>query len=192
MKSLFANTVGRISNILVVGGAAAWLGCAGAAPKPHAHLDNSSVRVTEIHFNPSDGQGHAEFIEIANVGSQPVDLSGWAVTGAGRVSFPKGKTLAPGQAAVLCKDTAAVQKAFGAKVAPIAVFTGKLKGKGDTVRIEDPSGKVADEAAYQEGKPAVKEASNTGRSLHRVKLTGDASTIWQAADPTPGTSEPIK
>ncbi len=170
-------------------GAAALAGCGAAAtPKPRTYLPNSDVRITEIHFDPSPTQGQVEFIELANVGTAPAQLGGWEVTGAGRIALPAGTTLNPGDVAVLCKDAAALKRAFGKELAPIVTFRGKLRSSGETVRLEDPTGKIADEVSYSEAQPAAKEASDTGRSLHRTSFDRDGS--WNAADPTPGMWKP--
>ena len=170
-------------------GAALAAGCGGATPAkaPRPRLADSPIRVTEIHFDPSPGQGKAAFVEVTDVSASPVDLSGWRVTGAGPLVLPKGTALAAGQAIVVCKDAEAFRKAFGAAVAPVAVFTGKLKNAGETIRVEDPAGAIADEARYAASDPEVKAASNTGLSIHRADLGGEGS--WKAAAPTPGAYE---
>lgn len=178
----------RVSVLMFVG-AAVLAGCGAAAPpQPRTYLPNSDVRITEINFDPSPTQGEVEFIELANVETAPAQLGGWQVTGAGRIVLPAGTTLNPGDVAVLCKDTAALKRAFGNELSPIATFVGKLKGSGETVRLEDPTGKVADEVSYSGDQPAAKEASDTGRSLHRT--TFDRNGNWSAADPTPGKWKP--
>jgi hypothetical protein len=182
------------SVFLCVIGATAVAGCAAAPrpaknpskapPKARTYLASSDVRVTEVHFNPSPAQGKAEFIELVNVGAKPAELSGWQVTGAGRVVLPQGTTLNPGQTAILCEDAAALKKVFGEALIAVATFRGKLKKSGETIRLEDPAGKVADEVSYDKKLPAVGEASNTGRSLNRTSFTRDAN--WTASEPTPG------
>ncbi len=137
----------------------------------------------EVHFEPSDEQGDVEFIEIANVTDDRVDISGWQVTGAQRMSLPAGTELDPDTALVVCKDKAAFRKAFKG-VKPVATFSGKLKNGGDTIRIEDPDGKVADEVTYDKKDPEVEKASGTGLSIRRVTIKGNP--LWRAVTPTPG------
>jgi hypothetical protein len=153
-----------------------------------SYLKDSSARITEVHFDPSVEQGKVEFIEIGNASKEPVDLSGWQVTGAGRVSIPTGTVIPPGGAVVLSEDAAAFTKAFGASVKSVAPLSGKLKKSGETVRLEDPQGSVADEVSYDATVPEVLKASNTGQSLHRMSgpASGGAATEWKAGAPTPG------
>jgi hypothetical protein len=162
------------------------LGCAGA--KEFTYLETSPVRITELHFDPSPAQGQAEFIEITNVSAKIVDLSGWQVTGAGRVALAAGTRLGPREVLILCQDPAAFQQAFAGAVAPGGTLSGKLRNAGETVRIEDTEGKVAEEASYDELDPEVKKAAGTGDSLHRRSAPGEAGggAAWKAGKPTPG------
>lgn len=154
------------------------------APKEFNYLEKTPVRVTELYFAPTDEQGDVEFIEIANVMDESVDISGWQVTGAKRMALPDGTELAAKKALVICQDKAAFAKTFKG-VKPVATFSGKLKNGGDTVRIEDPDGKVADEVTYDKKDPEVEKATGTGLSIHRRKGSKD-KVIWKAAKPTPG------
>lgn len=183
MNNRFVESIPSVSILLFVG--AEWVGCAGSVPAPRTYLETSDVRVTEIHFDPSPSQRNAEFIELTNVGMKPLDLSGWQVTGPGRISLPEGTTLFAGRSAVICGDPTAFKKAFG-PIAPAAVFTGTLKRSGETILVEDPAGKVAEEVIYDELDPVTKQASNTGRSLQRTTYKRDAANLWKAAEPTPG------
>ena len=170
---------GLVAALLVVPGLSS---C--KTPKQFAYLEKTPVRVTELHFAPSDEQGNVEFIEIANVTDESVDISGWQVTGAKRMSLPDGTELASKKVLVICRDKAALKKTFkGAK--PVATFSGKLKNGGDTIRIEDPDGLVADEVTYDKKDPQVEKATGTGLSIHRRKGSKE-KVIWKAAKPTPG------
>jgi hypothetical protein len=153
---------------------------AGGAPVP-------ILRVVEVHFDPSLQQGKSEFIEIANVGRADADVSGWAVTGAGRVVLPAGIVLPPGGTFILCEDRAACEALAGDKLETVVVYPGKLKAKGETIRIEDATGKVLDEAGYHDKDPEVEKAAGTGLSLHRSRLRASATQgLWTSGKPTPG------
>ena len=152
-------------------------------PKQFEYREKTPVRVTELHFAPSGEQGDVEFVEIANVTDESVDVSGWQVTGAKRMTLPDGTELAAKRALVICQDKAAFGKTFKG-VKPVATFSGKLKNGGDTVRIEDPDGQVADEVTYDKNDAEVEKATGTGLSIHRRKVIGEG--MWKAAKPTPG------
>jgi hypothetical protein len=52
------------------------------------------IRITEIHYNPADGPAY-EFLELQNIGSSLVDLSGFTLDGI-TYTFNVGASLAPG------------------------------------------------------------------------------------------------
>jgi hypothetical protein len=159
------------------------IGCSASRPK----LDTSPVVISELHFHPSDAQGSAEFIEIANITPQSVDLGDWQVTGAGRTAIPKGTALAAGATMVLCKHRPTLERIGGAALQTTLPIEGKLKNSGETVRIEDPQGRVADEVTYDNDQAEAKAADGTGSSLHRVRFTPpEGGEVWRAAAPTPG------
>jgi hypothetical protein len=158
------------------------VGCAGPAPKEFTYLEKTPVVITELHFDPSKEQGQGEFIEIANVTKEEIDLSGWQVTGAKRTTFAEGTRLGPRKVLVICQQRSAFRRSYG-DIRPAATFRGKLSNKGETVRVETSDGLVADEASYDPSEPEVKKAAGTGLSLHR---TGVFPVTWRAAEPNPG------
>ncbi len=154
------------------------------------YLENSPLRITELHFDPYETQGAVEFVEIANLSAKAIDVSGWVVSGVGDPVLPDGTLILPGKTVVLCEDADAFKAAFGSAVTPAAVYTGKLKGSGETVRVEDAQGRVADEVSYDEDDSEVQKASDTGLSIHRIRGAGGQAATWKAAAPTPGTWNP--
>jgi hypothetical protein len=165
-------------------------GCAAPKPKKNlVYLDHTPVLITEVHYSPSKEQGKgAKFIELANVSKTTVDLSGWQVTGAKRLKLPAGTTLGPRETLVICSDRDVLRTIFKANAT--AVFKGKLKSK-ETIRVEDPEGRVADEVKYNAKDDQVKRASNTGLSLHRRKFKStEGQGIWNAKMPSPGSIRP--
>lgn len=174
------------NRVLAIGVVCALLGCGGPT---RVKLEGSRVKVSEVHFDPSNEQGRAEFIEIVNLGNAGEDLSGWGVTGAGRIALPAGTKIPPRGVLVVAKDKAACEKLAGRSLEIAATFTGKLRSKGETIRVEDTSGRVADEVSYDPADPEVAKAQGSGLSIHRTNY--DASglppgTTWKAAPPTPG------
>lgn len=152
------------------------------------YLDSTPVYIWEIHFDPSSEQQKVEFVEIVNTSREPVDLSGWQVTGAGRVTIPDGTTIAPGQTIVLSSEARAYRAVFPQAPDPVVLLRGKLSNEGETVRIEDPQGRVADEATYDPlVSDEVSKAVDSGLSIHRIRPKAQAGQdIWRAGPPDPG------
>ena len=65
------------------------------------HAFGQDVLINEVLYNPSGSDDGAEWVEICNPGTEPVDLSGWALQNAGTIwseVFVLDKaTLAPGE-----------------------------------------------------------------------------------------------
>lgn len=176
-----------MTKVLVLAAAASVLGCS----EVRIYLQDSPVKITELHFDPSEEQGDLEFIEITNMSSEAVDLSGWYVTGAGRVALPAGTRLDAGQSLVLVQDLEAFKAVFGDSVVPVAILDGKLSNEGEAVRVETPDEKVADEVVYDPDSEEVAAAEGTGKSIHRTDFTGMGEAVgWKAGDPSPGSAAP--
>lgn len=163
----------------------------GEAEKPKAprtYRDSTPIRIMEILFDPTVEQQGVELVEIANVTGERQDVSGWQVTGAGRVQFPPGTILVPGEAIVLASDLAAYRAVFPGAREPLLTLSGKLSNEGETIRIEDPEGAVADEAKYDPLNDVdVADAVASGKSIHRVRPEATAGRgLWRAAEPNPG------
>ena len=151
-----------------------------------------NVHITEIHFNPSHRQGDVEYIEITNTGTKTANISGWQLTGAGRISFPAGTDIAPGKSVIATGDERAFTHTFKHSAKPVVVFHGGLRRSGEVVRLEDGSRGVVDEVAYSDTSPTVTSASNTGDSLHRICFENcGTKEIWKSAHPTPGEWRPV-
>lgn len=167
--------------------AIACLAALGCASDQKQYLETTPVRISEVYYQTSATQGKAEFIEVGNFSKQTVDISGWQVTGAGRLSIPPGTTVEPGRAIVVARNVPGFQAVFGDAVKPVTTFDGKLKNSGETLRIEDPTGAVADEVSYDGTVPEVQKTAGTGLSLHRISTVSTSQEgAWKAADPSPG------
>jgi hypothetical protein len=84
------------------------------------------VIITEIMYNPDSNEGRAEteWVEIANVGDEAVEISNWRLDDEDRAEWgPFSCTLAPGGVAVLVNADAVDEKAFRAAWDPKASAT---------------------------------------------------------------------
>ena len=71
----------------------------------------TSLRITEIHFAPLGGRDD-EFIELRNIGTTSLDLSGVSFTRGITYVFPNGSQLGAGEWLILAADTAAFQARY--------------------------------------------------------------------------------
>jgi hypothetical protein len=134
----------------------------GDPPTDAAAVDSRALdvelRISEILYHPvaEDAfEDRHEWIELANVGRDPVTLAGWAVH-AEEVSFElaAGTTIAPGGYLVVARDRARVAALWGLDPAiVVGDFAGNLDNGDDDVRLVDPTGLVRDRVQYKDQLP---------------------------------------
>ncbi len=132
------------------------------APKPNSKAYEEGLVISEIMYHPprtDKGDPGAEFIEIANVGKKPLDLS--------RLEFSKGvtfsftdssiRTVAPGQRVVITGDRDAFVARYPDQAQALAgVWTsGKLSNKGEKIAVRLGKGKPFLEVRYDDEKPST-------------------------------------
>ena len=105
-------------------------------------IDSVPLRVTEVMYHPAPpaaGSPYSaddfEFIEVQNVGQNPLDLSGVRFDQGIQFTFPDGYILAPGAFAIVVRNAAAFAARYGDAVTPAGVFTGGLNDAGERVRL---------------------------------------------------------
>jgi len=134
----------------------------------------SLLQLEEVYYSGSDD----EFVALRNVGSAPLNLTGWTIgdeetpgQGEGMYALPADYLLAPGALFVIARDPAAFQNRWGS--APHAAFAGDhaalrltrrrelatgefaLNNSGDEVVLLSPSGDVADVVVFAGGNYAA-------------------------------------
>ena len=186
---------------------------AAPASQPPASIP---LRLTEIYYNTPGADEAEEWIEIANLGTETLDLSDIKVgdaTGSGSregmVRFPEGTTLDPGQIIVVAQTATGFRALFGQNptyeitpsdetVPDMRLYrlwaTGSLglSNDGDEVVLLNKANGFIDGVAYGDSttlfEPAVLGVF-TGQSIERVPADcdTDAAADWQPQElPTPG------
>jgi hypothetical protein len=98
------------------------------------------LRITEVMAVPSGG-GNYEFVELQNIGTSPLNLSGVRFTKGISYTYPDGVMLAPGEFSVVCRDRSAFvsrHPEVALALAPEA-FTGALDNSGETLTLTLPA-----------------------------------------------------
>ncbi len=114
---------------------------------------SESLRVTEIMYHPQTADlqqdPNTEFIELQNVGPEPIHLN--------RVSFTNGigftcpsVTLAAGEYAVIVNDLARFLAAYGDDVPVIGEYQGNLSNRSERIELVDAAGLVIQSLVYQD------------------------------------------
>ena len=153
----------------------------------------SPVVINEIHYEPEDKLDRAEFVELYNAGSYPIDMSGWYFSAGITYVFPNPTILSAGEYIVLAQDVTGLQAKYG--VTANGAYEGRLDNDGETIRLRNASGETVDEVDYQLGFPWPNSSGGQGPSMELMHpdMDNDLGGSWRPcgyyADDPPG--EPI-
>ncbi len=141
----------------------------------------SNLKVTELHYHPKN-QGlvddkELEFIELKNIGTATLDLSGMAFNDGIQFTFPAGSTIAPGAFFVLASNQ--VEFANFYKFQPDFQYTGSLSNGGETITMQTVSKQNVISFTYSDSIPWPVEADGDGYSLvaKQTNPTGDPNSV---------------
>ncbi len=162
--------------------------------------DLSRLALTEIMYHaPNVGSTNGDefdFIELKNVGTNTLNLSGLSFTAGVSFIFTNGTMLAPGQFFLLARNAAA----FGAKYPGVplnGLFTGKLDNGGEALTLSHPLGATIFSVTYDDEAPWPVAADGFGFSLVPLNpgLTQapDEGAKWRASSQpggSPGADDP--
>jgi hypothetical protein len=179
-------------------------GAANAAPRI------GPIIINEVMYHPPDGAGGAdnsrdEFIELHNISSSAVDVSGWKLKGDADFSFPAGSSIppgayilvvsfAPGETATLDAFRAVYGATAGATV--FGPYQPRMVNSASNIELAYPGAAVGtetpfilvDKVAYSDAAPWPTSPDGLGTSLQRSSRTviGNDPGNWTAAAPTAG------
>lgn len=128
----------------------------------------SELFITEVMYNPpatDDFTGtQLEFIELKNVGTSELDLSGVQFTAGIRYTFPLGTRLAPGAFVVLVSNPLGFASRYPG-VPFDGVYTGQLSNSGERVTLSHAVGTTIFSVRYSDVEPWPVSADGGGFSL---------------------------
>ncbi len=157
--------------------------------------------VTEIMYNPVGGPGvdgeTFEFLELKNVGSATLDLSGVRLTNGVSYRFPNGTRLSAGGFAVLVGDPAAFAARYpGVRID--GVYTNRLSNSGERLALVHATGTVIQQFTFSDQPPWPPSADGAGFSLVPRVLNPNAdysdAAHWRASsrpNGSPGADDPL-
>ncbi|MEI7728392.1 MAG: immunoglobulin domain-containing protein [Verrucomicrobiota bacterium] len=141
----------------------------------------SPLRITELMYGAYGGQQY-EYLELANISGQIVDLSGASFSGID-FTFPPRTYMGPGERWVLANGKKPSQ--FAARYPGVAVagwYGGALANEGERISLQDADGNVLCSVDYlaNAGWP---EVVDTFYSIELIDPYGDqkAAANWQAS-----------
>jgi len=141
-----------------------------------------NLRITEIMYNPQDP--NEEYIELKNTGRESVNLN--------LVSFTEGidfvfddLDLAPGEHAVLVRDTAAFAARYqvGRRAVSVNVagqYSGRLDNTGERIRLQDAAGRTILDFTYKDQWRSLSDGG--GFSLTIIDPVNPDTYSWNEKD----------
>ena len=141
------------------------------------------LRITELMYDPEPPGDEFEFIEIQNVGSVPLDISSFYITGLDYV-FPPQTLLAPGQIILLASGSGVDPTAFETRYPDVSIFgrfTGQLSNAGERIALVTPEGRTVVSVDYDDERGWPEEADGEGYSLEMLDPLADPDdpANWQ-------------
>ena len=163
---------------------------------------NPPVVINEIHHNPDMSTELVEFIELYNMSSEDVDISGWHFCDGFEYVFPQGTVIASDGYIVVAEDATlavnpvTVSSKYGTSSSIVyGPFTGSLSNDGEKIELCNAEGIEVDQVDYKLGFPwptvgdSVPDTTDgNGHSMQLVnpQLDNDLGGSWRSAYPTPG------
>jgi hypothetical protein len=143
--------------------------------------------IAKIDYNPNananfTSSNDQEFIEIRNIGTQTVDLTGIYFKGTGLVyQFPANQTLASNTSVFLASKSTTFTNKYG--FAPFGEFTRNLSNSNQDLVLADGFGTTIDRVHYYDATPWP-NADGNGYYLRLIDVNSDNSLAlnWEASN----------
>jgi hypothetical protein len=130
------------------------------------------LRISEIMYHPGDP--NTEYIELTNIGAQPLDLSFVQFTKGIRVTFAGGQ-LAPHAFCLVVKDRAAFEAHYGPGLPVAGQYDGSLSDNSELIELQDAAGAIIHSFRYEDN--WFRSTDGLGHSL-TVRYPGAPVTSW--------------
>ncbi|MBN2519905.1 MAG: CotH kinase family protein [Bacteroidales bacterium] len=113
-------------------------------------IDVPSLVISEIMYDPGEGSDY-EFVEIANISEDDVDMTGVFLSDAINYSFPDGYIVKAGDLIVVASSNLRFSSKYGFSV--IGDFSGKLDNAGERIVLQNIAGGIIDVVEYDNAQP---------------------------------------
>jgi hypothetical protein len=149
----------------------------------------NGLRVTELMYHSLQG-GNYDYIELANVSDQALDVNGVRFSGGIHFVFPA-MVLQPGEYTVVVADPASFRSAYGAGPKVAGQYSGNLNNNGEEIVLQLPAPLEAAILRFSYFSTWYPSTDGAGRSLAVVDpgaapATWNDPESWYDSPPTPG------
>ncbi len=109
-----------------------------------------NLRITEIMYHPPDtSDPNAEFVELQNIGLEPINLNLVRFTKGINFVFPS-LELAPGRHVLVIRDITAFEAVYGLDLNVAGQYTGNLSNSGERLHLENALGQTILDFRYSD------------------------------------------
>lgn len=132
------------------------------------------VRISEIHYHPLDPaepdspwtSSNFEFIELENIGTTPIQMNGFRVSGGVEITLNSGE-LQPGEFGVLVSHLEAFQSRYteAGSIKTLGSFDQRLDNSGESLALLGPLGEPIQKVRFDDVNPWPLAADGKGFSL---------------------------
>ena len=154
------------------------------------------LRITESMYNPVEGDvfdsQEYEYIELKNIGTAPLPLTGVKFTGGISFNLP-GVTLAAGGYIVVVKNQAAFASRYTVPddVQVFGPYDGQLSNSGENLKLEDSTNSTILEFGYEDGWYDITDGMGFSLTIIDPAITEpnqwDSKSVWRPSS-NPGGS----
>lgn len=135
-------------------------------------FSSAQVVINELMYHAPEDLDDLQYVELHNVGREPVDLSGWSFSKGIQFVFPSGTTIEPQGFVVVCQNAKRFQEFYSVPV--VGEFSSKLKQSGERVELINASGKSIDSVKYSDRAPWPEGPDGHSGSLERICPTASS------------------
>jgi hypothetical protein len=132
------------------------------------------LRITEIMYHPIKGSDY-EFIELKNVGTEPLDLTGVRFSRGIRFTFPE-IMLDPAEYIIVVSNMSAFRSSYGSEARIAGEYEGKLNNGGESILLQLPEPTKAAILRFRYDDSWLPETDGQGYSLAIQKPQAPANT----------------
>ncbi|MBN2312870.1 MAG: lamin tail domain-containing protein [Sedimentisphaerales bacterium] len=142
-----------------------------------------NLRITEIMYHPQAltdvGEPNEEFIELANIGTETINLNLVRFTNGIDFTFPN-LDLAPGEYVVVVQEREVFEAAYGRNITIVGQYTGRLNNAGERITLEDALGQTILDFSYRDNWRSLTDGE--GFSLTIIDPTNPDLDSWNQKD----------
>ncbi len=150
-------------------------GCMKGSPGVAFSLCDEQLIPDEINYKSSATYDAGDWIELRNISTLPIDISGWRITDKKDNSFtiPAGITIPPDGYLVVYQNSAKFVALFPDVLNKVGPTNFGFDGSGDVIRIYDSNGELNLSVCYDDNAPFPKAPDGQGYSLQLIQIKTD-------------------